>query len=411
MSGGAIATCMFYDTKYIDDETWVHYQPDSTGELPTHAVTITGWSDWIETGAPAPGAWRVKNSWGTIWGQGGYFWISYYDKHCGKQDGMGAVAFRNPELMSYDHVYFHDYHGWRDERLTATEAFNAFNAIGGDVVSAVSFYTAADSVEYTVKLYDTFAGGRLSGERRSQSGMIPYTGFHTIDLESPLTLDIVDGPFYVYLYLSHGGQPFDRTSEVPLLLGARGKPSVVSHADPGQSYYYSDGEWRDLTLDNESANFCIKALSRGSLSFDADVTIGTLPLTVTFEGQSAYNVEDWTWQFSDGGAAQGQAVSHTFTTRGMYDVDLIVDIGGDSRSVRRKNYIVAVCDYDFRRHRRPGIRAARLSSLSAAATVSRFGLLPFRLSTPARWDSPLTPFPLPAAGPNRLRVQLSCTAI
>jgi len=352
-----------------------NYQPDSTGDLPTHAVTIVGWCDWVETGAPGPGAWRVKNSWGTFWGQNGYFWISYYDKHCGKQDDMGAVSFRNPELMSYDHVYFHDYHGWRDERSTATEAFNVFNAVGGDALSAVSFYTAADSTEYTIKIYDAFAGGQLSGEYRSQSGMIPYTGFHTIDLESPLALNTVDDEFYVYLYLSHGGQPFDRTSEVPLLLGARGKPSVVSHADPGQSYYFSDGEWRDLTLDNESANFCIKALSRGSLSFDADVTIGTLPLTASFEGQSGYNVEDWNWQFSDGGAAQGKTVAHTFTSRGYFDVDLTADIGGDSRSVCRKNYIVAVCDTIF------GGTGTGHPGGTAVVTVSGGNCIPIRVLT------------------------------
>lgn len=35
-----------------------------------HAVTIIGWSD-------QRGAWLIKNSWGTMWGENGYMWIDY----------------------------------------------------------------------------------------------------------------------------------------------------------------------------------------------------------------------------------------------------------------------------------------------------------------------------------------------
>jgi hypothetical protein len=39
---------------------------------------------------------------------------------------------------------------------------------------------------------------------------------------------------------------------------------VVSASDPGQSYYYSGDTWHDLYSDDQTANFCIKALSKNN---------------------------------------------------------------------------------------------------------------------------------------------------
>ena len=48
---------------------------DSSGA--GHAVVIVGWSDNL-------GAWRVKNSWGTDWGENGYIWMAYGSNRIGR---------------------------------------------------------------------------------------------------------------------------------------------------------------------------------------------------------------------------------------------------------------------------------------------------------------------------------------
>ncbi len=272
MTEGVMGTCMCYDGNFIDDMGgyYAHYQPPTSTIDPNHAIAIVGWDDSKVTPAPSPGAWLCKNSWGSGWGpQGGYFWISYYDKHSCQNPEMGAISFQDVELSVYNHTYFHDYHGWRDELPSATEVFNAFVTNGEEALQAVSFYTAADDVAYEVKVYDSFEGGVLADERSTVSGTIQYTGYHTIALPSPVGFE-ADDDFYIYLKLFSGGQPIDRTSDVPVLLGGEGRTIVKSVAHAGESFYRSGASWLDLydySFSNPSwdhtANFCIKGFTSG----------------------------------------------------------------------------------------------------------------------------------------------------
>ncbi len=259
MTEGVVGTCMCYSGGFMSGT--VHYQPPTDTNDPNHAVAIVGWDDNKTTQAPQPGAWICKNSWGAGWGNSGYFWISYYDKHCGKNPEMGAISYLNVSYHPYDHFYYHDYHGWRDTLIGYNESFNAFNATEDEQLRAVSFYTAADNVNFTVKVYDTFENGNLTDEMTSQSGSIQYTGFHTVDLIAPVTLTEGDH-FYIYLNLSTGGQPYDRTSDVPVLLSGHATTTLVtSSSNPGESFYHNGTAWADLYDMDSSANFCIKGIT------------------------------------------------------------------------------------------------------------------------------------------------------
>jgi C1A family cysteine protease len=328
MKEGGMGTAYMSNGARLSKEN-IHYQPiDSNGD-PNHSVCIVGWDDSKISAeenkkAPKPGAWLIKNSWGVNRGDKGYYWISYYDKHAARHPEMGAVSFRNIEPALYDHVCYHDAHGWRDTLPQVSKAFNTFKvpiASGGkgkaggmappsqETIKAISFYTAQHNVNYTLKIYSKFENGKLDGELTRQDGTSEFCGFHTVDLRGPVKLKPGD-QFYVYVELSAGGHAIDRTSNIPVLLdqpqppvkgeqppakveqppakdqqpqkkGGKGgggpKPIVVSKANPGESFYFDGSQWKDLydykfenlpawaTAANvpydHTANFCIKALA------------------------------------------------------------------------------------------------------------------------------------------------------
>jgi C1A family cysteine protease len=277
MEHGAMATCMCYSSSFINGE-YEHYQPASNSLDPNHSVTIIGWDDnRVVQGAPGDGAWLTKNSWGAGWGNGGYFWISYYDKHACQNPEMGAISFMNVLPMPYDTVYYHDYHGWRDTLTTATEAFNAYVAEENISIEAVSFFAAADFAEYSVVIFDDFDGTELSNPLATNNGgILGYSGLHTLAFDVPAEVAAGDD-FYVYLYLSDGGIPYDRTSEVPVLLGGGSKTIVPSAANPGESFYKENDVWKDFYNYNDpsafqnTGNFCIKALANLGTGTGIDV--------------------------------------------------------------------------------------------------------------------------------------------
>ena len=247
MNEGGLYTHMYMNMAYYDydNDTYLY-----TGEADiNHAVTIAGWDDTkAVAGASSPGAWLIKNSWDSTWGDNGYFWVSYEDtKAC--QFGASFQPAAHDYIVG---VYSHDYFGDVGE-INTPYALNVFQTDTAGLLGAVGFYTQADGASYDVRIYDAFSGGSPSGLLWSGTGTFDYQGFHVVDLDTLVSLDPSDD-FAVYLYLTNGG-----TYPQAIDFYYPGYSSA-STASAGESFYSFNGTtWTDLYTYDTTANFSIKA--------------------------------------------------------------------------------------------------------------------------------------------------------
>jgi len=271
MDYGAMYTGMYYDSACYNETNHTYYY--SGTEWSNHAVAIVGWNDNFERTLfnfpypPGNGAWIVRNSWGTGWGENGYFYISYYDSNIGTDN----ASFINAEEPDDYSIYQYDPLGWVwDVGYGTTTAWgaNIFTATSDKKLTSVAFYAATVNTFYEVYIYDTFSGGSFLGLLGSKTGTITHPGYHTIYLASPISLTNGDD-FAVVVKFITPGYIYPIPVEYPL-----SGYSDAATANPGESYVSSNGSsWTDITTISgySNTNVCIKAIA-GPVTVSPDLT-------------------------------------------------------------------------------------------------------------------------------------------
>ncbi len=261
--------------KYYNSSTAGYYCYDSnTGT--NHAVTVVGWDDNYSkdnfpTEPEGDGAWIVRNSWGSYFGENGYFYLSYYDKST-KVEGYAVEAQTSD---NYDNNYQYDGTGWFSymgySGYGGTNKYaNVFTAKANESkaenIEAVSFedYSSA-GCKYNISIYTnlTDVSDPESGTLEcTQSGQTTFDGAYTIKLNNPVYVE--DGTtFSVVVEL------ISSTNNGPYMVSDTtyngGWFSCESAALENQSYIYRpyDSSWVDYGK-KENKNFRIKAYTDDS---------------------------------------------------------------------------------------------------------------------------------------------------
>ncbi len=238
-----------------NDPGGVAYYQKSKGT--NHAVCIVGYDDDYAvsnfTGSggkpPKPGAWLVRNSWGSSWGNDGYFWLSYYDASINYIFSMRAA-----DSVDYGDIYQYDATG-RNAALNANAAANVFQARRDDVLKSVGIYTNSATGGGKIQVYtsDTAMVNPAAGTLRATYDLGPnsYPGYHVIDLDdlgSSQSVSLKKGQYFSIVYTQGSGGKTMYCFE-----GRRGCKSSA-----GQSYYFDGSGWKDSY--KLAGNACIKAI-------------------------------------------------------------------------------------------------------------------------------------------------------
>lgn len=341
MQFGALYTTMLYDPAYFNSEEAAYYNPD--GKIPNHAVTIVGWDDGFSAdrflpAAPGDGAFICANSWGTAFGDDGFFYVSYYDTLIGKR----VSGYTGSPSDTYDGNYGYDPLGWVSSFGFGYEdasAANVFVAEANEVIEAVGFYIPQVNTGIDISVYHSPDQGPVK-ERPDvyETTRFQIPGYHVYRLDNPIS--VKKGEKFSIEIAFHTP---DYGFPVPVEYAVPGYSSKAT-AQPGQSWVKApEGSWSDLTKWDTTANACIRAYTKRTVGptadFYTDQVTGKPPLTVRFTDASAGSPQRWLWQFGDGETSEDQNPVHTYTQEGTYTVSLTVDrLGGESKVVK-ENYI------------------------------------------------------------------------
>ena len=150
-----------------------------------HLVSIVGWDDFVphpDSDHSGTGAWLVKNSWGTEWGDSGYFWLAY-DSSC-----MTQIAYleygdydANETLYYWDEAGLLGAFGYGD---TSAWMASVFTSGQDGNLTHVDFWTTSNNAAYEIYVYDDFFDSQLA----SKTGSCAEFGYYSIPLTTPVSV-------------------------------------------------------------------------------------------------------------------------------------------------------------------------------------------------------------------------------
>ena len=264
MNYGAVAVSITWDgTETYSPGTFTYrclHQNDD------HKVDIVGW----DTGRKV---WIARNSWGTGWGDSGYFYIT-------DDSAMGNPCVFTSGPIAYSTIYQHDPLGWcQSWGYDAPTAWFAsvFTAKETGQISAVSFYAAAIDSSYEISIHtgvtsDPSTGTAVFGP---QTGSLDAPGYRMVALSSPVAVT-AGQTFAVVVKLTTPGYSFP----VPIQTRVQGYSSEAA-AHPGESYCSKDGlAWTDMTTITPNTSACLKALATSSADLNLDGAVDVSDLAV-----------------------------------------------------------------------------------------------------------------------------------
>ena len=160
-----------------------------------HDIIIVGWDDhfpkeYFTVQPEKDGAFICKNSWGTKFGEDGYFYVSYEDSNIGTTN---VVYSKLGNADNFNHIYQSDLLGWTGQlgynRESAYFA-NVYKAGKNEELAAVSFYATDVNTSYKVYVVPKFEDADSLNQRTLVAeGSFDNAGYYTVRLDKAVILE------------------------------------------------------------------------------------------------------------------------------------------------------------------------------------------------------------------------------
>lgn len=233
IDNGSMSVALYFSTQDVYEKNGEYsvYQTRYDSDYANHCVTIVGWDDNFSSFRTTPsqgkGAWLIANSYGSEWGNEGYYWVSYYDTSL-----CEFITYEADAADNYDTNYQYDGAGYESGFIGDGEDIifsNVFTNTSDSPqeISAAAFYTMTDAQKYEISLYRNLKSKNpTNGDYVADcttTGTAAYQGYHTIPLNDSIivapgeSFSVVTTFFYenstIYVPVEGtGSSPNSRTS-------------------------------------------------------------------------------------------------------------------------------------------------------------------------------------------------------
>ncbi|MBQ8859714.1 MAG: hypothetical protein IJ015_00075 [Ruminococcus sp.] len=280
---------------YQNHAYYCNHEGLQTPQLNGHAISIVGWDDnfpkenFNESARPSEnGAWLCKNSWGENWGDNGYYWISYEDYYIFDTRFGHSYTYNDFEL--YDEtktLYQNEIDGatYEFEYISNYDTLTYINVFDIDkdfsTIDRVNFETVSQGAMYNIYSIPMKSDGTINHDinkwKTLYSGVIPYAGYHSIDVED---FKVSGDKFAIGIELTNHNNSGNSIG-VSEWLTSGGKKIFTPQSKPGQSYlFYGSGNlidvmdfYKERLADEIGGTFVIKAVAK-----ETEYTIGDVDL-------------------------------------------------------------------------------------------------------------------------------------
>jgi len=324
-----------------------------------HGVLVVGWDDnksvTGKTYKPVnKGAWIVKNSWGTSWGDQGYFYVSYEDSRF-----LSSCSYypQRVEVADIDTMFMYDFlgatqsFGFRQETASAVAKFDAGQDLFVDKIG--TFVNASGSV-IDVDIYTEFTGDSILNGlvASSHNNFCKFPGYYTFDIPA-----LVQGTYYVKVKYNTPG--YNYPIPVEATISYQGESYALPTLEPSGRFWISrdDLEWKPLGSDIEDyeADLSIRVYANRGTSlnpfFTSDKNISCVGGDVVYTDASNGTINTYAWEFGEGAnpATANTAGPHTvsYTSAGMKDVKLTITGPSGTKVLEKTKYIEVVTELEI----------------------------------------------------------------